>query len=232
MAEQCWICGGSAETREHRIKASDLKGFFGPISPEKPLFMHGGGIRNRKIKGKTSLNLKYARSLCAVCNNERTQKHDKAWEDTASFLRSEKSPIKTGLKLDLKAALGENFRERITDLQLFFVKQLGCLVIEGDAPIDLALCSKSIIENTAHPHVYLKFIKGFKVGELTMLSRSALTVASVSGKIISADFFYILDDLAVFVLLARPNLPLADLMIYAMQPNIPKRRHRIVHYNE
>lgn len=232
MLHRCWICGGAAESREHRIKATDLKNFFGPISSETPLYMHSEGIRNRKIKGRNSLNLKYAPSLCSSCNNKRTQKQDEAWADVASFLQSEASPLKTGAKLDLQAALGRNYRQRLVHLQLFFVKQLGCLVVEGNAPIDLNLCGKSILQNTAHPHVFLKFVKGFRVGEKTLLSRSALTITSVNGRMVCADFFYILDDIAVFVVLATPGLPLANSMIYAIQPNIPKRRIRITHYDE
>lgn len=232
MSERCWICGEAAESREHRIKATDLKNFFGPIAPETPLYMHSEGIRNRKIKGRNSLNLKYAPSLCALCNNKRTQKHDEAWADVASFLRSEVSPLKTGGKLDLQTALGKNFRQRLAHLQLFFVKQLGCLVVEGNAPIDLSLCAKSILQNTAHPQIYLKFITGFKIGEKTLLSRSALSVATVNNQVLSAWFFYILDDLAVLVALAMPGVPVTNSMIHAIHPNIPKRRIRIVSYDE
>lgn len=232
MLHRCWICGGVVESREHLIKATDLKIFFGSISPETPLYMHSDGIRNRKIKGRNSLNLKYAPSLCAVCNNARTQKHDEAWADVASFLQSEASPLKIGTKLDLQTALGAEYRVRLVHLQLFFVKQFGCLVVESNAPIDLKLFRNSILKNTAHPHIFLKFIKGFRRGEKTLLSRSALTITSINGRMICADFFYILDDIAVFVVLAMPGMPLANSMIYAIQPNIPKRRIRISHYAE
>jgi hypothetical protein len=50
---------------------------------------------------------------------------------------------------------------------LYFVKKLGCLVMEArnrgmDMPLDLAAASKAILTGTTHPHLYLKFGRRLK----------------------------------------------------------------------
>ena len=45
------------------------------------------------------------------------------------------------------------------DVHLFFVKWFGCRIVEDQMPIDVGPFALSLRERTAHPNVYLSFIK-------------------------------------------------------------------------
>ena len=43
------------------------------------------------------------------------------------------------------------------EVHLYFLKLFGCLIHEGDIPIDLSGFSSAIVAEKMHPNVYLKF---------------------------------------------------------------------------
>jgi hypothetical protein len=74
---KCWICGSEANSGEHVIKASDLKDVFGNITQKNPIYTHTRLRKNQPIRGIKSDTLKYSARICARCNNELTQPHDR-----------------------------------------------------------------------------------------------------------------------------------------------------------
>ncbi len=72
---KCWICGSDADSREHLIKASDLKAVFGVITQKKPIYTHTKLQKNQPIGGSTSDKLKYGARICARCNSWREYPH-------------------------------------------------------------------------------------------------------------------------------------------------------------
>ena len=45
----CWICGSSAQTGEHLIKASDMRSIFGHIRQSRPVYLHSASQRNHPV---------------------------------------------------------------------------------------------------------------------------------------------------------------------------------------
>ncbi len=73
---QCWICGDTADSGEHKSKRSDLKAVFGKVSAKRPIHFHDGTKLNRKVKSLDADVLKWRNVICHYCNTTRTQPHD------------------------------------------------------------------------------------------------------------------------------------------------------------
>ena len=151
---KCWICGSPADSREHMVKASDIKSRFGIASGSKPLFMHSRERKNQRIRGLKSNNLKSNTPICAKCNNERTQPYDIAWEKLSAYLCSRPQPLKYGDKINLKKVFPGSVRSSMRDVQLFFVKGFGFKIVEGNAPIDIRPFSEALLNRQAHPSTH------------------------------------------------------------------------------
>ncbi len=55
-------------------------------------------------------------------------------------------------------------KQQMIDVQLFFVKLLGCMIAEAkadgfDVPIDLASFSEALMSGRPHPEIHLQFGK-------------------------------------------------------------------------
>ena len=197
---QCWICGGNADSGEHIIKVSDLKMIFGKVKQEKPIYMHTKDRRNQRVAGLSSDKLKYGRVMCRDCNSSRTQKSDLAWAQLSTALRALKPAITEGQRFRLAKVFPGSVSEKMTQVQLFFVKQLGCLIKENDIPIDIEGFSRAVISGRAHPDIYLRFLTGLQENNIRLVSRSPVQVASQNGKVMVASFIYMIDRVAVSVI--------------------------------
>ncbi|MES9857223.1 MAG: hypothetical protein ABW166_11525 [Sedimenticola sp.] len=146
-AEKCWICGDFADTREHRIKRTDIRQVLGEATQNKPLFVHDDGKRNRRVQSTNAKVLRGKKDLCAKCNNEFTQPHDKSWE-RLSFYLYENWPgiIKSGA-FRVSKAFPKGARKGMRDVHLFFAKSLGCAAKEGNVSINMDKLAHGIKTN-------------------------------------------------------------------------------------
>ena len=229
--KKCWICGDDAVTGEHMIKASDLRAQFGHFSQHKPLYMHFGRARNVPIRGKNVALLKYNDTLCAKCNNERTQRHDRAWEKLSNYLISNESPISKNMaRLDLSKVYGSNVANELVNLQLFFVKQFGCLIVENTVPMDVSEFAKCILENRPHPDIFLEVGTGFEDSRAKLVSRTALNTLAYDEKICFGHWVYIVDIVAVRVYYANCAHRRYGVLKHTVHPLQPRKRLRIVRH--
>lgn len=124
VLKKCWICGGDANSGEHRVKKSDLRLVLGPISQKDPVFLNGGMQKNRRIGGLDNDHLKFAKSLCEGCNNSRTQSADLAWERLSSAISVD------GIDAESANALLADQRF-MQEVHKYFMKHMGCVLAEG-----------------------------------------------------------------------------------------------------
>lgn len=82
----CWWCEKrSADSKEHKFKASDLRRAMFKSDPAAIVWMNDMGTR-RDVKGRPAINrdrykvLKFEPSLCKKCNNEHSQPFDLAYD--------------------------------------------------------------------------------------------------------------------------------------------------------
>ena len=150
VTEKCWICGEVDNlTGEHRTKKSDLKAEI----PRTPFYLHTETQRNIKVQGYNSKALQSI-SICARCNNERTQPFDQAWSTLSDYLRS-KPRLKGGERVNLKKIFPGAIHTSMLNVHLYFVKLFGCNIRENNIPIDLKSFSFSILNNQPHENIHI-----------------------------------------------------------------------------
>jgi hypothetical protein len=161
-SQLCWICRKDpATTGEHKIKHSDLRGVFGRTVNQRKFFYHDLKKPNLPVQSFDAKSLKGPIKICAKCNNERTQSHDRAWERMSANLRG-RTPFKIGSLIRRSHIFRYDTRRQMLNVHLFFLKLFGAMIIEtkGKAPIDVTPFADAIMSERAHPEVYLQFGKG------------------------------------------------------------------------
>jgi hypothetical protein len=156
-APKCWICGNDATTGEHMTKRSDLRAEFGSVSQAEPLYFHDNKHRNRPIGSFKADVLKFSKSLCAYCNNTRTQPHDRAWENFSAAIRVRQPKITPGSVVRANRIFPYDTASEMLNVHLYYVKILGCHIVEKQIPIDIKSLASAIQQGKAHPNIYLKF---------------------------------------------------------------------------
>lgn len=186
---ECWICGAQADSREHVVKASDLKLQFGNFSQRKPLFQHGGARKNVRVGSLKSNKLKFSASLCARCNNERTQPFDRAWEKLSSRLQNARRQSPPAQRVRVKSIFPGASEKSMLYVHLYFVKLFGCRIVESGIPIDIQPFSQAILTGKPHPYLYLEFgvlndVQGKHAGI------TPIQAVNTSGQSVFATFMY------------------------------------------
>ncbi len=201
---KCWICGANADSGEHLVKASDIRAVFGPVSQIKPLFFHTKERRNRSVPGVRANILKSGARICAKCNNQRTQPHDRAWENLSQYLRSREPFFRVGDRVRLAKVFPGAVRSSMLRVHLYFVKVFGCLILEHDIPINLELFSKALIQETPHPYIYIGLCPPISRG-LKSVGMSDVNTASLHGRVVFAVWYYMSDRFSVRIMYAEPS---------------------------
>jgi uncharacterized CHY-type Zn-finger protein len=224
---KCWICGDEANTREHQIKASDLKSVFGHITNKSPLHFHTNKVRNHYIQGIKSDKLKYKTLICAHCNNELTQPNDKAWERLSNHLRDRKPPIKPSMKICLSRVFPGSVSKSMLDVHLYFLKLFGCLITEKKIPLDINQFAQSILKGVPHPKVWLTLCTGLQHPSIKHVGCSQVETAQIEGRITYASWFYVVDKVAINIIYAEPHEHRKGL-VHAWHPSTVGKRIRVV----
>lgn len=153
----CWICGDDATTGEHKTKQSDLRDVLGKPSQSRPFYYHDKSTKNRPIGSYKGDFLKSQSLLCTRCNNQRTQPHDRAWEQMSDWLRTRIPPARSGdiVRADRIYPLGAT--QEMRNVHLYFTKLTGCHLVEVGATFEQAALAKSILTGKSNPYIHLKF---------------------------------------------------------------------------
>ena len=194
----CWICGNTAETGEHEIKASDLKLTFGQIDQKSPMYWKSHGQSFGKVGSFKNNKLKFPNRLCKKCNNERTQPYDLAWEKLSKFLKSELKSKTTHGKIDLNRSFPQEDKDTfIRHVQLYFVKIFGCFILKGGVPVDLTLMSKSLLKEAVCNSLYLFVLKVPEDNPSVGLSE--IRTLQKDGKTLVACFLYMVGEIVISI---------------------------------
>ncbi len=196
---KCWICGSEGNTGEHLIKASDLKGYFGVINEDLPVFYHTNEKKNVKIKSIKSNKFKSNALICAKCNNNLSQPYDKAWERLSNYLRENWIEVSRQKVVPLKNVFLKDIDDSMRDVQLFFVKLFGCRIVEHGIPIDIKSFSTSFLKRDIHSDIFIS-IGRMRSGEnVDVVSMSDIQAVNVGNTVVCARWIYLIGELAVEV---------------------------------
>jgi len=194
----CWICNATGNTGEHLIKASDIKLLFPDISQENPAYKHTQNKQNIQIGSKKSNKLKSNASICTKCNNQRTQPHDKAWENLSSYIYLNWSTIIGNGCIDLDKAFPRSFERSSVYLQLYFLKIFGCLLIESENSVIADDFAKSIRNEVPHDDVFIFFVQTVDYIGQTCVGISDLNSKFFNGsELIWAAWVYMIGDIGL-----------------------------------
>lgn len=196
----CWICGNTANSGEHRMKASDLRDHFGQMSQNKPLYLHLDERRNIPIRSAKNDRLKFNVQICARCNNQRTQPYDFAWEHVSKYVRANWTTLKREKIIDFSRIFPTYTKRSLIDAHLYFVKLLGCMIVEHDIPINVKSFSNSIIHRRPHKNIFIGFgcVKSLHDTKIAVVS--PVKAVDIDNSSVFASFLYIFNEFAVNVI--------------------------------
>jgi len=197
----CWICGDKAETREHRVKASDLRKRFGHVNQNSPIYLHSNAERNVNVPGIKSDKLTYTALLCARCNNELTQAHDRAWSVMSDYLDAH--PPQVGSVIDLEQVFPGRVGPSMLAVHLYFAKAFGCMIAQGRVPIDLRPFAHAIRGEQPHDRLFL----ALWANPTNDVGQSDLEAAhdKLFGRVAFATWFHFTGSAAINVMYAEPG---------------------------
>jgi hypothetical protein len=161
MDTTCWICGGPSESQEHEFKRSDIIDYFGPVTMSSPLYKQTEPFDrtrlNNLIISSKSEKLMSDVPMCRQCNNERTQPYDYAWQTLSRYLQVHWAQIVTKGYFSLLEVFPSNTRMQALHTHLYFVKALGCRILEDKIPLNIAGFSEALLSGKPHKNVFLTF---------------------------------------------------------------------------
>lgn len=89
------------------------------------------------------------------------------------------------------------------NVHYYFLKLFGCLILEGDIPIDIAPFSDGILQEKPHANVYLAFGPAPDLPVDKMAGGSDVEVALLNGQCAFATWFHSVGPLWINVMYAR-----------------------------
>ena len=204
------------------VKAADLRGVFGTVTHDKPLFLHKDEHKNIPVKGINVEVVKWTEKICAKCNNERTQPYDKAWDKLSAYLRTN---VRRGVRaVNLKEVFGDNYPDAMLDVHLYFVKFFGFCILTSGVDIDIRFFQRALLERCPHPDFYLGFSYIPDWDKLKAISMTNLYAKSDKYGVVGASIDYAVEIVNIEL---RYWLPIDRRPIWldeTYHPNSPRRR--------
>ena len=124
----CWWCGGTANSREHKFKRTDIERGFGrgPYRNGRTLERHGYDRRPSDVTGSKSKVFKFEPMICARCNGERSRLFDSAYDQFMDYLFGNEAAVLGSGEVDLRRIYGDEWGSKGFDLARYFVKHICC----------------------------------------------------------------------------------------------------------
>jgi hypothetical protein len=160
---KCWICGGRANSREHKFKQSDLVRSSTTWAPDDKPYFVSGGVK-RPIASPKDKIATFGKVLCSNCNNARTQPFDRAYETFSRWVNQADRSIMALSHLDFCAIYGADFGPSVLNLKKYFMKHLGCRLASDRSAIPAGFASSLWTEDVQPFEI--SFARSHLLGEL------------------------------------------------------------------
>lgn len=194
---KCWICGvREADSREHLIKASDMRLFYPGITPSTPVYMYTGKKRNIALHSAKTDKIKTDNQvICRRCNDTETAVHDYAWSGLIQYIHNNWGLLVKRKKFSLSKVFPGNSNKKSIFFQLYFVKLFGCRIIDEGIPIDVKGFSQAIRNDSPLDYFYLTF--NYRSVTESYIGVSGIHAKNYSGSLEMATWYYTLGELDV-----------------------------------
>ena len=160
---KCWICGGLANSREHKFKKSDLVRSSTTWAPDDKPYFVSGGVKRPIASPKDKITT-FGKVLCSNCNSARTQPFDRAYETFSRWVNQADRSIMALSHLDFCAIYGADFGPSVLNLEKYFMKHLGCRLASDRYSIPAGFAS-SLWTESVQPFE-ISFARSHLLGEL------------------------------------------------------------------
>lgn len=181
----CWWCReAEADSREHKLKRTDLVRQFGP-GPFKELISQREG-KARFVQGPNSSLVKFKATMCATCNNRRSQPLDQAYDQFTAYLTDHERHVLSSRSVDLRAIYGRGWEDGRDALLRYLAKHAGCRLAENSVEVPLSI--REYLDGGPEPCAELAL--EFEIrADIARLSRTDLAEGSMwLGDLLFTDF--------------------------------------------
>ncbi len=160
----CWICNkNKADSAEHRFKRSDLKKRF--AHKKNLIYIHGNFDKPKIIQSENSeyLTFRSPKVICKPCNNQVTQKADRAYEMFSNYIDKNFSILIESRVLDFTKIYPNNSLEGKRNLYRYFAKHAGCKIAtwQYEVPRDIAQFVLGVSESVESLNFKFKLKESF-----------------------------------------------------------------------
>lgn len=150
----CWWCGKIGDSGEHKFKRTDIISEFGDSFRQKkdhPVFVKDN--QTYELKSPNSKFMKFEKVLCSDCNNHRSQKFDKAYDELVAYIFANFEKLKYAGFINFSEVFGYNWKTNKRHVYSYFIKHFCCrLAING------IKINNSLIEFLDETKDFLEFI--------------------------------------------------------------------------
>ncbi|WP_109831466.1 hypothetical protein [Reichenbachiella versicolor] len=158
---KCWICNGDLPlTGEHKFKASLLrKGYGKKYKNEDSLYLikNGQPKEEERIESYKSPLVKFENSICADCNNAKTDPHDNSFDQFMSYIESNYHLLLEQQNLNFESIFQLDWLTQKRNLFKYLAKIIGCKLQSINKESPLNELSNFIIEDLTPYRFNIKF---------------------------------------------------------------------------
>lgn len=152
---RCWWCGAEADSREHKIKQTDLRRIQGT---DQFIYWGTGNGPLKALPNSKVREVKFPKSLCKQCNNVRSRRLDAAYDTFSAYTWENARDLRYRTYLDFNRIFSSNSRKKSRQVLRYLTKHIGCRIHEVGFTVPKEL--PEYLNGASHmPHVAIAFYK-------------------------------------------------------------------------
>lgn len=149
----CWWCGAVATTAEHKYKARDLRRVQAASTEGGVYRAAEGGYSGVLRSLRKGTAIRWSVSLCAECNNARSQPFDRSYDQFVDYLAGNWEYLMTARRLRWRDIYGHDWRPGATALAQYLVKQFGCMM--RTEHLDVPSSARAFLDGGASGDIFI-----------------------------------------------------------------------------
>ncbi|WP_411726456.1 hypothetical protein [Methyloglobulus sp.] len=134
---ECWWCGSTDNSREHKYKRTDIVRLFGHswFKAQNALLRFVEG-NERVVQGPKSKELVFESNLCKKCNGTRSQPFDRAYDKFIEYIHFNSSIIIATKQLQFSSIFQSAWQNQRDNVIKYYVKHICCRLAQAGVLID------------------------------------------------------------------------------------------------
>ncbi len=124
--DKCWWCGNIADSREHKLKKTDIERIYGTGSYQDKKLILRKNTSNLPLRGSKSDYMKFEKCMCKNCNNARSHSIDVDYTFFTDYIFKNTSNIFNEGYIDLTEVFGNQWEEKTKNIFRYLAKHVAC----------------------------------------------------------------------------------------------------------